>query len=104
MNNTISNPKTEVPKGIELNDKDYITSILTCLKELEKNYAIVLTEASNEELYQKYFDIFTSIGRLQREVYEIMFRKGWYVLEQAEQLKVQNKYDTLNQEYQDLNA
>ena len=50
MNNTISNPKTEVEKGIDLNDKDYITSILTCLKELTKNYAVVLTEASNGEI------------------------------------------------------
>ncbi len=39
MNNQqISNPKTEVPTGIELNDKDYITSLLTCLKDIEKNY------------------------------------------------------------------
>ena len=104
MNNTISNPKTEVEKGIDLNDKDYITSILTCLKELTKNYAVVLTEASNGELYQKYLDIFTSISRLQREVYEEMFRNGWYTLEQAQQLKIKNSYNTLNQEYNDLNV
>ena len=104
MNNTIANPKTEVAKGIDLNDKDYMTSILTCLKELTKNYAVALTEASNEELYQKYFEIFTSISRLQREVYEVMFKKGWYTLEQAEQLKIKNAYETLNQEYQSLNV
>ena len=104
MNNTISNPKTEVEKGIDLNDKDYMTSILTCLKELTKNYAVVLTEASNEELYQKYVEIFNSISRLQREVYEEMFKKGWYTLEQAQQLKIKNAYNTLNQEYKDLNV
>ena len=104
MNNQISNPKVEVEKGIDLNDKDYITCILTSLKELEKNYAIALTEASNEELFQKYFNIFESISKLQREVYEVMFKKGWYILEQAEQLKIQNKYQTLNKEYQDLNT
>ena len=104
MNNQISNPKVEVEKGIDLNDKDYITCILTSLKELEKNYAIALTEASNEELFQKYFNIFESISKLQREVYEVMFKKGWYILEQAEQLKIQNKYQTLNGEYQDLNT
>ena len=104
MNNQISNPKVEVEKGIDLNDKDYITCVLTSLKELEKNYAIALTEASNEELFQKYFNIFENISRLQREVYEVMFKKGWYILEQAEQLKIQNKYQTLNKEYQDLNT
>ncbi len=76
MNNQISNPKVEVEKGIDLNDKDYITCVLTSLKELEKNYAIALTEASNEELFQKYFNIFENISRLQREVYEVMFKKG----------------------------
>ena len=104
MNNTISNPKTEVEKGIDLNDKDYMTSILTCLKELTKNYAVVLTEASNEELYQKYVEKFNSISRLQREVYEEMFKKGWYTLEQSESLKIKNAYNTLNQEYKDLNV
>ena len=52
----------------------------------------------------KYFNIFESISKLQREVYEVMFKKGWYILEQAEQLKIQNKYQMLNQEYQDLNT
>ena len=28
MNNSISNPKTEVPTGINLNDKDYISALL----------------------------------------------------------------------------
>ena len=40
MNNNISNPKTEVPTGMSLNDKDIITALLTCLKEMEKNYVL----------------------------------------------------------------
>ena len=40
MNNQIANQKQEVPTGINLNDKDYINSLLTCLKEMTKNYAI----------------------------------------------------------------
>ena len=52
MNNQkIGNPKVEVPTGIALNDKDYITSLLTCLKDMEKNYVIAMSEASNESLY-----------------------------------------------------
>ena len=53
-NNQISNPKKEVPKGIGMNDKDYITKLLSCLKEMEKNYVVAMTEASNENLYNKY--------------------------------------------------
>ena len=63
-NNKICNPKVEVPKGINLNDKDYLTILLTCLKDMEKNYVISLTEASNENLYSKYVEIFTSLSSL----------------------------------------
>lgn len=102
-NNQISNPKTEVPKGTGINDKDYMNSLLSCLKEMVKNYAIALTEASNETIYNEYKTMFDNYSNLQREVFEIMFRKGWYSLEKAETLKVNNKYQTLNQEFIDLN-
>ena len=103
MNNNIYNPKTEVPSGIVLNDKDYLNSLLSCLKEMEKNYALVMTEASNEHLFQKYKSIFQTIASLQREVYELMFRKGWYTLEYAETQKINKKHQMLNQELQSLN-
>lgn len=104
MNNSISNPKTEVPKGTSLNDKDYMNSLLGTLKEMVKNYAVALTEASNETLYNEFKTMFDEYSTLQREVYETMFRKGWYTLEKAEQQKLDSKYQTLNQEFMDLNA
>lgn len=103
MNNEIKNPKVEVSKGIKLNDKDYMNSLLSCLKEMVKNYATILTETSNENLYQEYKKMFDNYSLLQRQVYETMFRKGWYVLEKAENQKIQNKFQTLNQEFTDLN-
>ena len=104
MNNQIANPKVEVPKGIALNDKDYITCLNSKLKEMSKCYVIAMTEASCESLYEVYKNIFDNISALQREVYEIMFRKGWYVLEKADTSKINTKYQTLNTEYQDLNG
>ena len=103
MNNQICNQKTEVPTGINLNDKDYLNSLLSCLKEMVKNYSVALTEVSNEELYNTYKNIFDRLSDLQREVFELAFRKGWYVLETADSNKINNKYSTLNQEYNDLN-
>ena len=87
-----------------LNDKDYISSLLSTLKQLVKNYAVSLTEASCEELYEQYKEMFDTYSSLQREVYELMFRKGWYVLEQADANKISSKYQTLNQEFMDLNG
>lgn len=102
MNNKISNEKVPVEGGIELNDKDYINSVLSTLKELVKNYAVSLTEASNEILYSKYKTMFDEYSSLQREVYEIMFRFGWYELEKSDNKKINEKYTMLNQEFTKL--
>lgn len=103
MNNEkISNQKTEVPKGLQLNEKDFITSLLSCLKELSKNYAVTLTEASNENLYNEHLQTFNNISKMQRDVYELMFRKGWYCLEKTPQNKITEKLNMISQEYQDL--
>ena len=102
MNNKISNEKVPVEDGIELNDKDYINSVLSTLKELVKNYAVSLTEASNEILYSKYKTMFDEYSSLQREVDEIMFRFGWYELEKSDNNKINEKYTMLNQEFTKL--
>ena len=101
-NNQICNPKTEVPKGTSINDKDYITCLLTILKDMVKNYTIAMTEASNESLYKSYNSTFKELMKLQRETFELMFKKGWYTIEKVEQQKLDTKYQTLNQEFQDL--
>ena len=54
MNKEISNQKIEVEEGIELNDKDYINDLLATLKYMVKDYAVALTEVSNETLFSKY--------------------------------------------------
>ena len=92
--NKICNPKTEVPKGLELNDKDYVESILTVCKDLEKNLVIAMSETI--------YEMFNEIANLQREIYELWFRKGWFTLEKVENQKIINKYNTLNQEVVDL--
>ncbi len=103
-NNQIKNPKVEVPSGLTLNDKDHINSLLGTLKEMVKNYAVALTEASNEYLYEEYKKMFDEYSSLQRRVFEIMFKKGWYVLEKSETKKINDKYQTLSKEFTDLNG
>lgn len=104
MNNQISNPKVEVAKGFELNEKDYITCLNSTLKEMSKGYVMALTEASCESLYNLYKETFDKISSLQREVYEIMFRKGWYILEKCDSNKINSKYQNFSSEYRDLNS
>lgn len=102
MNNKITNTKVEVPKGTELNDKDYLNCLNSHLKEMCKNYAQALTEASNEILYEKYFQVFDNISSLQRDAFELIFKNGWYPLEEVEENKLNEKLNTLTLEYNDL--
>lgn len=102
MNNKITNTKVEVPKGTELNDKDYLNCLNSHLKEMSKNYVQAVTEASNETLCEKYYQMFDNITSLQRDTYELMFKKGWYPLEEIEETKLNEKLNTLTQEYTDL--
>ena len=103
MNNNINNKKIKVPTGINLNNKDYLTILLTNLKEMEKNMATTMTEASNERLYEHYKNMFENYSELQRKTYELMFKNGWYTLEKAQKTKINNLIKNLVSELKDLN-
>ena len=46
--------------------------------------------------------MFDAIINSQRELYEVMFRKGWYKLEVAEEQKIQKKLDFLTNQMAQL--
>ena len=100
----IENTKMEVPSGIPMNDEDMLNALLEIEKNMSVNLTIALNEASNESLYERLFDSFETIKDLQRDLYEIAFRYGWYSLEQAEDNKISQEYQTLNQKFQNLNC
>lgn len=98
----VQNKKVPVPTGQDMNDKDYLNSILSCLKDLVKNYTVMLTEASNEMLYEEYFKLYEEAMDMQRETFELAFACGWYNLETVDTSKITTKFDTINTEYNDL--
>jgi len=102
MMSKIGNEVVEVPNGIELNEKDYCTCLLSTLKEMEKNYVVAMTEASNDWLYQEYKSTFLELSDLQRELFQLMFQNGWYQLESVESKKINDKYTMLESDYRDL--
>ena len=101
-NSTIKNKMVTVPKGIKLNDEDYLNSVLSSFKEMSKNYSIVLTEASNEALYKTLKKQYDLITNMQRSLFEFMFEYGWYSLEKATKTNLDSKYSTLNTQLKDL--
>lgn len=102
MNQKVENPKVEVPETIEMNDRDYINDILETEKNMSDNLSIALNEASNNTLYEEIFSIFTETKNCQRELYNMMFKKGWYSLEKAEENKITQKCNELSQKLNQL--
>ena len=103
MNNNINNKKKEVSNGISLNDKDYLTNLLTLLKDMEKKLAVALTESSNESLYKEYKKMFDEYALFQRKAYELMYKFGWYKLEKATKTKITTLINDLENELNNLN-
>lgn len=99
----INNEELNVPKGIELNDKDYLTNLLTLLKCTEKNLTVALTESSNEILYKEYKKMFDEYAAFQRKTYELMFKFGWYKLEKVNKTKISSLINNLEKQMNELN-
>lgn len=102
MNNKVENPKTEVPNTPEMNDRDYINQVLEIEKNMSVNLAIALNEASNKKLYNDLFTMFKDVKDAQRDLYNLMFKKGWYSLEKAEQQKINEKLTEMNGKLNEL--
>ncbi len=94
MNNNqkITNPETQVQKGPQMNDRDFINDLLATEKYLTAAYSTALNEASHEDLYQDILTIFNETQQSQRDMYNLMFKNGWYSLEAADGQKLQQSH------------
>ncbi len=90
--NKIQNPATQIPKTPQMNDRDFINDMLSTEKYLTSGYNVFLNEASHEKLYQDILQIFTETQNCQRELFNLMFKKGWYGFEAADQQTLQQDY------------
>jgi spore coat protein CotF len=88
----IQNPETQIPKTPQMNDRDFINDMLTTEKYMTTAYSVAMHEASHDGLYQDILSIFNETENCQRDLYNAMFRKGWYKIEAADQQKLQQAY------------
>ncbi|WP_394235083.1 spore coat protein [Niallia oryzisoli] len=75
-----------------MNDRDFLNDVLATEKYITNSYSIALNEASHEALYQDLLAVCTEAQNEQRQLYNLMFKKGWYKLEQEDQQRLQQKY------------
>jgi spore coat protein CotF len=90
--NVIKNPQTnQLPqvKGPELNERDLVNDILATEKYLTDNFNIFTREASNQQLHNDIFRILQETHRAGRDLFNLMFQKGWYKLTAASEQEIQ---------------
>jgi spore coat protein CotF len=93
--NKIANPQTgELPnvKGPEMNDRDFLNDGLSTCKYLTDSLNIAVREASHEQLHADLMQILNETHQSSREIYNLMFKHGWYKLEAEEQQKIDQAY------------
>ncbi|MBB6450265.1 spore coat protein CotF [Geomicrobium halophilum] len=88
----IQNPKTTVPETKEMNDKDFITDLLSTEKYMTTSYGTAMNEASHNSLYQDISMVCNESHQCLRELFNTMFQKGWYTLEPAPVQTLQQSY------------
>ena len=89
---------------MKMNDRDYLTAVLELEKNMSNNYSIAMNEASNEYLYEDYFDMFTTVKDMARDIYQYMYSEGWYQVESEEQTKVDEKINCFNKKLDELES
>lgn len=102
MNNKLQNPKIEIDSSIEMNDENYLNDILETEKNMSVNFTYALNEASNETLFNEIYEMFKQIKEVQRNLFELSFRKGFYALEKAETNKINEEYNNLLNKFNEI--
>lgn len=90
--NEIKNPQTgQLPKvkGPEMNERDFLNDILATEKYLSDNFNIFVREASHQSLHQNTLSILNETHTTARNLFNLMFEKGWYALTAAPDQEIQ---------------
>jgi spore coat protein CotF len=102
INNNINNKDIETSHNQLFNDYDMLNDILNNEKNMVKNYATALTESSNDFLYEEFIKVFKDTSDAQKETFNLIYEKGWYVIEKTDDNKKTQKYQEYNTKSDEL--
>ena len=98
--NVIKNPSQgqgAQAKGPQMNDRDIINDVLSTEKYLTDNYNVFARETSYATLHSDVEAILCDTHNAARDSFNLMFQKGWYVLEGVDQQKIQQEQQNFSQ-------
>lgn len=78
-----------------MDDKFILYDILNTEKNIKVNTAISLNEASCNEIYNLYHEIFEDISELAKTLFNIGYNNNWYTLEEPTQTKIKESHTKL---------
>lgn len=81
-----------------MEDKYIMMDALNTEKNLASNTITALNEASCDPLYKTYFEIFETLSKEAKELFNFAYNNGWYTLEEAQTTKIKKEFDKLNTE------
>ncbi len=80
-------------KDANVNDRDRMNDLLAQEKYLTSSYNVAMYEASHDALHRVIKENFDTCQRMQRQLYNTMFKKGWYKLPVADAESVTQTYN-----------
>lgn len=84
------------------NDQDMSTNLLISLKHLKAELNTFTQEASNTDLYNKVTALYDSISTLQRDVFDMMCKQGWYAMTSESKANITKAYTKAKKAESDL--
>lgn len=71
-------------KDATVNDRDRMQDLLAQEKYLTTAYSVAMNEACQDQFWQVMKQNFDTCQQLQRQLFQLMFKKGWYKLPVAD--------------------
>ncbi len=84
-------------------EQDIVMILLELEKNMVKNYATAITEASSDELTEKFCELFNMSMNAQRDLFNLANEKGWYQLEYAKTNKLDTTEKKLTNKLSEMN-
>ena len=81
-----------------MNEKQILNDTLSTLKAMSVNMTFALNEASCDNIYNLYYEQFKDINRYTKQVYDLMYQKGYYSLCNVEKNKISKVLKTIKDE------
>ena len=78
-----------------MEEKFIMMDVLATEKCLATNTVIAMHEASSEEIYKLFSNIFTKLSKEVKEIFGICYSNNWYSLEEAQQTKIDQEITKL---------